>query len=381
MRLPLSSGKASLMNFSANTVRFPRLALLTLFMTACAGASSSPPTDDPPEAESLPTDPVATDSNPGNPSSSKDAGVPQAPAGCTAASPREHAVSVFALPDATTTPFVETLERATKSIRVMVYQMGYGPILDSLVAKAKAGVEVRVILDVKQVKTNQKYFDALTAAGAQVKWSSPEFVYMHAKVIVVDEKELLLSTSNYSASYMAKERNYAARDTDPLDVKSIVDVFDADWAGTKPDLSCTRMVISPVNARSDILDLIKSAKTSLEIESMQFADRDVSEAVIARKANGVSVSIILATPTWIDANAEAATTLKAAGIQARYLEAPSVHVKAIVVDGKRAYLGSENLSYTSLSKNREVGLIVDEQENIALMQSTFAADFAIAKTF
>ncbi len=365
------------MNLSAKTVLGP---LAAFWIAACAGASSAPVIDSAPEEEVLPTEATPSERAP---RTSGDAGTPSdaSPASCRAAEPREHAVTVFALPDASTTPFVETLQRASKSIRVMVYQMGYGPILDQLIAKAKAGVKVRIILDVKQIKTNQKYFDALTAAGAEVKWSRPEFVYMHAKVIVVDEQELLISTNNYSASYMAKERNYAARDTDPLDVRSIVDVFDADWNGTTPDLSCTRMVISPFNSRSDILALIGSATTSLQIESMQFADRDVTEAVIAQKNKGVDVQIVLATPTWIDANAEAAATLKAAGIEARYLDAPSVHVKAIVVDGKRAYLGSENLSYTSLSKNREVGLIVDETENLALMQSTFAADFAIAKTF
>lgn len=365
------------MNLSAKTVLG---SLTALWITACTGASSTPVIDLAPEEEALPTEANPSE-RPSTPMG--DAGAPKdaSTTACRAAEPREHAVTVFALPDATTTPFVETLQRATSNIRVMVYQMGSGPILDSLIAKAKAGVKVRVILDVKQIKTNQKYFDALTAAGAEVKWSSPEFVYMHAKVIVVDGKELLISTNNYSASYMAKERNYAARDTDPLDVKSIVDVFDADWNGTTPDLSCTRMVISPVNSRSDLLNLIRSATTSLEIESMQFADRDVTEAVIAQKNKGVDVKIILATPTWIDANAEAATTLKGAGIEAHYLDAPSVHVKAIVVDGKRAYLGSENFSYTSLSKNREVGLIVDEKENIALMQATFAADLAIATAF
>jgi phosphatidylserine/phosphatidylglycerophosphate/cardiolipin synthase-like enzyme len=56
-------------------------------------------------------------------------------------------------------------------------------------------------------------------------------------------------------------------------------------------------------------------------------------------------------------------------------------VKAIVVDGAAAYAGSENLSYTSLSKNREVGAIFDEPANDAAMQATFATDWASATPF
>src|SRR6185295_12014234 len=101
--------------------------------------------------------------------------------------------------------------------------------------------------------------------------------------------------------------------------------------------------------------LVQSAKTSIDIESMQYADYDVQKAVLARKAAGVTVRVLVADPSWITANAQAGTELVGKGIAARWLGSPSVHVKAIVVDGARAYLGSENISYTSLTKNREIG--------------------------
>ena len=52
------------------------------------------------------------------------------------------------------------------------------------------------------------------------------------------------------------------------------------------------------------------------------------------------------------------------------MKAPGVHVKAVVVDGTPAYAGSMNLSYTSLTKNREVGLLITEPANISAMQTT-----------
>ena len=69
----------------------------------------------------------------------------------------------------------------------MVYEMGTGPIIDTLEAKARAGVKVQIILDLAQKDTNQKYMDRLKAAGADVIWSDTRFQFMHAKVIIVDE--------------------------------------------------------------------------------------------------------------------------------------------------------------------------------------------------
>ena len=65
-------------------------------------------------------------------------------------------------------------------------------------------------------------------------------------------------------------------------------------------------------------------------------------------------------------------------IPVRSLRSPKLHVKAIVADGTTAYLGSENLSTTSLDSNREVGLITTDAEVIRQMSATFAGDWAQA---
>jgi phosphatidylserine/phosphatidylglycerophosphate/cardiolipin synthase-like enzyme len=52
-----------------------------------------------------------------------------------------------------------------------------------------------------------------------------------------------------------------------------------------------------------------------------------------------------------------------------------------MVDGVRAYLGSENLTTTSLEKNREVGLVVTDVADVATMTRTFEGDFASARAF
>jgi phosphatidylserine/phosphatidylglycerophosphate/cardiolipin synthase-like enzyme len=315
--------------------------------------------------------------------SQEDAGVDGscgADCACEATAPRTSPTTVSALPEAGEKPFVDLLDRAQTSIRVMVYLMGYGGILDRLEAKAKAGVSVRVILDEGKASVNQKYRDQLVAAGAQVLWSDPKFPYMHAKVIIVDEKEAVLSTGNFSKKYSIDlERNFVAHISDPEDLADLVALFEADWSRGAPDVSCTRLLVSPLNARQRLLELIDSATHSLTIESMQFADSDVRSHVAARRAAGVDVRAILADASWISANKWGAAFLEDRDIEVRWI--PHCHTKAIVVDGARAFLGSENLSYTSLSKNREIGVVLTEPAPVKIIADTFEKDWAGATPF
>ena len=71
----------------------------------------------------------------------------------------------------------------------------------------------------------------------------------------------------------------------------------------------------------------------------------------------------------------ASTYLKAAGIPTKYLYKYELHAKLIIADGV-AFVGSENLSYTSLNKNREVGIFVTEKGPAATIQSTFNSDWS-----
>jgi phosphatidylserine/phosphatidylglycerophosphate/cardiolipin synthase-like enzyme len=259
--------------------------------------------------------------------------------------------------------------------------MGYGGILDGLKAKAKSGVEVRVILDGKK-SSNQKYYNDLKAAGVKVAWADSKFSYYHPKVLIVDEAEAVVSTGNYSKTYaIERSRDFTAWTGDRQDVKDLITIFEADWKRTSVSLPCTRLLVSPINARKRLLDLIASAKATLIIESMQLADKEIRGAVAARRKAGVAVRVILAAPSWISSNTYAASFLKGEGIDARWIYKPGIHSKAIVADGSTAYVGSVNFSYTSLTKNREVGLIFSDGAAIKRLTTTFAKDWAVATAF
>jgi cardiolipin synthase len=67
--------------------------------------------------------------------------------------------------------------------------------------------------------------------------------------------------------------------------------------------------------------------------------------------------------------------LAAAGVEIRLASSLYIHAKLIVADGERAFIGSQNLSATSLDQNRELGIVVDDQVNLSRLTRTFAIDF------
>jgi phosphatidylserine/phosphatidylglycerophosphate/cardiolipin synthase-like enzyme len=252
--------------------------------------------------------------------------------------------------------------------------------LTALLADAAAGIDIEIIFDTSEQSVNQKYSDMLAAAGAHVKWSSPQFTYQHAKFFIVDDATAVISTGNFSKEYSIDlERNFVATDSDPADITDLLTLFDSDWAGTTPTMDCTRMVISPINARQRILDVINGAQSTLTIEEMQFADTQVRDAVAARVHAGVAVRAMIADVGFVSANAEAATYLKSLGLEPKFI--PHLHTKVLVADGSVAYMGSENLSQTSLDHNREVGVVVIDPSSIAPLSTTFETDWAAGSDF
>jgi phosphatidylserine/phosphatidylglycerophosphate/cardiolipin synthase-like enzyme len=299
---------------------------------------------------------------------------------CQATDPRSNPLEISLLPDDGEKPFVDFISQAKHSVHVLIYLIGNGAILDQLKAKAREGLDVRVILDADK-SSNQKYFEELKQAGAQVIWSDAKFAYMHAKIIIIDDKEAILSSGNFSYYGMSHYRDVVAKMTDQEDAINLSRIFYADWERREPDLSCTRLLVSPVNSRQRLLTLIQSAQQSLLIESLEFADYKIKGAVAERKKAGVDVRVVLANPGWITTNQEAADYLKQQDIPARYLDQPSLHTKEILVDGKWAYIGSVNLSYTSMNKNREIGVIFSDETGVKRLLTTFEKDWANASVF
>ncbi|HVY37233.1 MAG TPA: phospholipase D-like domain-containing protein [Polyangia bacterium] len=303
-------------------------------------------------------------------------------AGCGLATPPASAaprapVRVLIEPDAGPQAVLSLISSARQSVWAEMYLLTDGGAIAALAGRAAAGCDVRVLLEPApyQAETaNQSAFGRLAAAGADVRWSTPRFTYTHAKMLLVDHAALAVLTLNLTASGLGGNREYGAVDTDAADVAAAEALFAADQLGASAGPPGGRLVTSPESSRPALLALFAGARDTLAIETEELADEGAVEALLAARARGVAVTL-----AWPGPAARAPATIRTladAGVAVRAVDAPPIHGKVVVADGRHVYLGSANLTATSLDANREVGLALDDAALGARLATTVAADAA-----
>ncbi|CAN5807704.1 hypothetical protein BH11MYX2_BH11MYX2_17920 [soil metagenome] len=305
------------------------------------------------------------------------------PGMCSPLTPRSVAPETFIGPTGLQDRIGAFFDGAQTSLDVQMYLWTVKPLAQKLIDAKNRGVNVRVILDPDEAG-NANVEPMMTSANVQWRNASSIYTYSHAKYIVRDGNAAAIMSMNFNADAMASgssgERNYGLIDKDPDDVKDLAAIFKQDWAlaGAEPaqpaDLSCTRLIVSPTNSKTRLLALINSAQETLELEVMYLSETDVRAAVIAAKDRGVDVRVIVG-----DDTDQSIPLLKAKNIPVKTATSFYLHAKLIVADAV-AFVGSENMSYTSLIKNREVGALVFEPSATAAITQQFDTDWTGART-
>ena len=276
-------------------------------------------------------------------------------------------------PDQGLTAIYNLIQSANTTLDMTMYELTDTQAEQLLVEAAASGVAVRVILDQNLEKSsNTSAYNYLTSHGVQVHWANPEYSATHQKTITVDGATSAIMTLNLTSQYYSTSRDFAVIEDDPNDVAAIEATFAADFqnsAITPPDGD--DLVWSPTNSQSVILSVINAAQHSLSVENEEMGDANVVNALISAAARGVSVKVVM-TNTGNDYASEF-NQLAAAGVQVSTYAANAslyIHAKVILADygtaSAQVFLGSENFSSASLTKNRELGLTLT---NPAIMQS------------
>jgi phosphatidylserine/phosphatidylglycerophosphate/cardiolipin synthase-like enzyme len=303
--------------------------------------------------------------------------LPDAPdgVGCTALTPRSQPVESFIGPTGLEARMAALLDSAQSTLDIQMYLFTVDALADKIVAAKKRGVTVRVLLDPDHAG-NQNVTPTLTAGGVNWKKAPTLYTFSHAKYVIVDKAQVVIMSMNWNVDAMRTERNYGIVDRDIEDIADVQAIFEQDWAMANgmpvmpANLTCTRLIVSPTNSRTRLVEHIDSAKTSLDVEVMYISEVAIRDAIAAAKNRGVDVRLIVNEPTD-----EAVVYLKGLGIPVKTPETFYGHAKLIIADNV-AFVGSENMSFTSLSKNREVGALVFEPTPFAPIKAQFDADWA-----
>jgi phosphatidylserine/phosphatidylglycerophosphate/cardiolipin synthase-like enzyme len=121
-----------------------------------------------------------------------------------------------------------------------------------------------------------------------------------------------------------------------------------------------------------MLGLVQGSQQTLDLYAEVLRDEEMLAALAAAAERGVVVRLIVSdSPEFARERAQ----LAAAGVAIRLASSLYIHAKVIVADGEKAFVGSQNLSATSLDLNRELGIVVDDPVSLARLMRTFEIDF------
>jgi phosphatidylserine/phosphatidylglycerophosphate/cardiolipin synthase-like enzyme len=260
-----------------------------------------------------------------------------------------------------------------------MYELTAPDVIAAMIARHRAGIDVRAVLNAdfapSSTNFNQSAFSKLTAAGISVVWAPTTFTFTHEKCVVIDGASAWIMTMNATKTSATQNREYLAVDTIAADVAEAEAQFAADFTH-QSYTPAGNLLVAPVNARSGLATLFGSAQQTIDFEVEELSDPGVATELCAAAARHVTVRGALSTQAPSLAGQHAQQQLKSCGVPLVTFSKLTLHAKAVVVDGARAYVGSANFSTTSLDQNRELALVTNVATAVATVKTTIDADIA-----
>lgn len=277
----------------------------------------------------------------------------------------EVAVKLIIQPEAGVVPITHAIKTAKKSIDVFIFRFDRDDVEKALAAAVQRGVTVRALI----AHTNRggetrlrKLEQRLLAAGVLVSRSADDLLRYHAKYLIIDSTLHLLGF-NFTKLDIDKSRSFAVATRDHRSVQAARALFEADLSRQPYAAGKSNLVVSPDNAREQLSAFIRGAKRELAIYDAKVFDPAMVKLLKERADQGVHVRVL------------GSVKGKDGAIESRKLLPMRLHVRAIVRDGTRAFVGSQSLRKDELENRREVGLIVKNPAVARKIQQVFEGDW------
>jgi cardiolipin synthase A/B len=320
---------------------------------------------------------------------------------------------------------LEALREAERTINFMTYIWERGEISDRVLAvlteRARAGVQVRVMLDgIGAWRAPNDGFKELEAAGGRVRWFNPFrlgkltafYRRNHRRAIVVDGKVAFTGGASVGDKWLGNAQDADHWRDIMVEVRGCLAVnlqsaFTQLWANSTGELLLGDDYFPPTEqAQEDPgaeglsrhITVISSpaegshplrvfywtslvcARETIYLTSAYFVpDRDMRRSLVERARAGVDVRLLLPNKLTDVKIVRLAghfyfTRLLEAGVRIYEYQTTMMHTKALVVDGKWAIVGSANMDIRSKELNQEAVIGIADNGFACQLTETFFAD-------
>ena len=264
-------------------------------------------------------------------------------------------------------PLIAAIATARKSIEVVIFRLNRDDFERALRDAAKRGVRVHALIAQPNrdgAGRLRKLEQRLLGAGATVDRTGDDFIRYHGKFMIVDRTTLLVLGYQLHAARHHQEPQFRHRHEGPEDRAGRHQAVRGrlrEAARTWPPDRCWS--VRQTRARN-CPPFIGKAKTQLLIYDPKVSDVRIIKLLKERVKAGVDVRII------------GKVSSRGDGLVHQKYPGHRLHVRAIVRDGRQAFIGSQSLRRLELDKRREVGLFVTGAPLVKELAATFEYDWA-----
>jgi len=263
-------------------------------------------------------------------------------------------------------PLIRGINNAKRSVEIIIFRFNRSEIEKALAAAVSRGVHVHALIAYTNKGGEQSLRDLemrLLAAGVSVSRTADDLVRYHGKMMVVDRRHLYVLAFNFTYLDMERSRSFGIVTNNKRHVEQAVKLFECDVKRQPYSAGSSTFVVSPVNARQQLANFIKSAKKQLLIYDPEVSDPALVKMLEARARAGVEIRIIGKLKNRSDV-LETPRTLRI-----------RLHTRCMIRDGSWAFVGSQSLRALELDARREVGIIFRDPAVVARLAKTFEADW------
>jgi phosphatidylserine/phosphatidylglycerophosphate/cardiolipin synthase-like enzyme len=278
----------------------------------------------------------------------------------------EASMKLIVQPDEGIAPVVTAIKQAKRSINILIFRLDRSEIAHALEAAVARGVRVRALTAHANrggTGSLRKLEMQLLAGGVTVSRTADDLVRYHGKMMIVDNKVLHVYGFNFTGLDMLKSRSFGVITKNDKLVNEAQKLFMADFDRMPYQPGYERLVVSPENARERLGRFIAGARRQLLIYDPGVTDDSMLRLISERIKAGVDVRVIGRVESKWDVRCE------------KY-PGKRLHIRGIIRDGKRAFLGSQSLRRLELDKRREVGVIVTDEVVVRQLLEIFEKDWA-----
>jgi len=260
---------------------------------------------------------------------------------------------------------------AKKSIQIAIFRFDRAEIETALKAAVERGVSVSALITFANhggEKSLRKLEMRLLEAGVTVTRTDDELARYHGKLLLIDRKVLYMLSFNFTHLDVDHSRGFGIVTRKKKFIKEALKLIKADNDRVPYRAGLDAFVVSPVNARKQLIALIQRAKKELLIYDPKVADVEVMRTLSDRVKAGVKVRII------------GGVGRRSHHLNLRPLSGLRLHARTIVRDRREAFVGSQSLRKAELDSRREVGLIVRSAKVVKGLAAAFEADWGAKAT-